>query len=53
MIIAYGARPIKRAIQHFVEDLLADSIIDKVITPSTEFFYTITHEKDASKLSLK
>ena len=51
--IAYGARPIKRAIQHFVEDLLADSIIDKVITPSTEFFYTITHEKDASKLSLK
>ena len=51
--IAYGARPIKRAIQHFVEDLLADSIIDKVITPSAEFFYTITHEKDASKLSLK
>lgn len=51
--IAYGARPIKRAIQHFVEDLLADSIIDKTITPSTEFFYTVNHEKDAIKLSLK
>ena len=50
---AYGARPLKRAIQSHVEDLLADAIIDKTIEPSDELYYTITHEKDADKLSFK
>ncbi len=50
---AYGARPLKRAIQSHVEDLLADAIIEKTIEPSDELYYTITHEKDADKLSFK
>jgi ATP-dependent Clp protease ATP-binding subunit ClpC len=50
---AYGARPLKRAIQSHVEDLLADAIIEKSIEPSNEVYYTITHEKDADKLSFK
>jgi ATP-dependent Clp protease ATP-binding subunit ClpC len=51
--IAYGARPLKRAIQSYVEDLLADAIIEKTIEPSDEVFYTITHLKDDNKLSFK
>ena len=51
--IAYGARPLKRAIQSYVEDLLADAIIEKTIEPSDDVFYTITHIKDDNKLSFK
>jgi ATP-dependent Clp protease ATP-binding subunit ClpC len=50
---AYGARPLKRAIQSHVEDLLADAIIDKTITPSEEFYYTITFNKDLNKLYIQ
>jgi ATP-dependent Clp protease ATP-binding subunit ClpC len=51
--VAYGARPLKRAIQSHVEDLLADAIIDKTITPSEEFYYTITFNKDLNKLYIQ
>jgi ATP-dependent Clp protease ATP-binding subunit ClpC len=49
---AYGARPLKRAIQNYVEDLLADAILEKQIVESDKV-WTITYEKDATKLSLK
>ncbi len=49
---AYGARPLKRAVQNFVEDLLADAIIDGVMTQG-DTVYTINHVKGEDKLSLK
>jgi len=49
---AYGARPLKRAVQNFVEDLLADAIIDGKISQGKEV-YTINHNKNEDKLSLK
>lgn len=48
---AYGARPLKRAIQKYVEDLVADAIINGDIEPGTT--YTITKIKSEDKLSLK
>jgi ATP-dependent Clp protease ATP-binding subunit ClpC len=50
---AYGARPLKRAIQSHVEDLLADAIIDKTITPTEEFYYTISFDKELNKLYIQ
>ena len=48
----YGARPLKRAVQNYVEDLLADAIIDGVLKPCDKI-YTINHVKNADKLSIK
>ena len=48
---AYGARPVKRAIQKYVEDLVADSILEeKLVSGKT---YTINKIKADSKLTLK
>lgn len=49
---AYGARPLKRSIQRYVEDLLADGILDGTIIAG-ETVYTITHTKNSEKLSLR
>ena len=48
---AYGARPLKRAIQKYVEDLVADAIINGEI--ETGNTYTITKNKSDDKLTLK
>ena len=48
----YGARPLKRAVQTYIEDLLADSIITGDIKQD-EKIHTITHLKNEDKLSLK
>jgi ATP-dependent Clp protease ATP-binding subunit ClpC len=50
--VAYGARPLKRAIQKYVEDILADGILDGDIV-SGEHVYTVTHKKNDDKLSIK
>lgn len=50
--ITYGARPLKRAIQKYVEDILADGILDDEIVGG-EYVYTITHKKNDDKLSIK
>jgi ATP-dependent Clp protease ATP-binding subunit ClpC len=50
---AYGARPMKRAIQSHVEDLLADAIISKKMKKDNELIYQIIHNKSNDKLSLK
>ena len=47
----YGARPLKRAIQSHIEDLLADNIIDGKMTKGKT--YTISHKKGDEKLSIK
>lgn len=49
---AFGARPIKRAIQKYVEDLVADAILTEKIEPS-EKAYTINKLKNDDKLSIK
>ena len=48
---AYGARPLKRAIQNYVEDLLADEIIEGVIVVGGT--YTVAHKKGEDKLFIK
>jgi len=48
----YGARPLKRAVQTYVEDLLADAIILKTIVKGSKV-YTISHKKGDEKLSIK
>lgn len=48
----YGARPLKRAVQNYVEDILADAIIAKEMVQGSTA-YTITHKKGDDKLSLK
>ena len=48
---AYGARPIKRAIQKYVEDIVADGILDQALEKDKE--YLITKEKTEDKLFIK
>lgn len=47
----YGARPIKRAIQKYVEDLVADAIIDGKVKSGGS--YTLNKVKTSTKLTLK
>lgn len=48
----YGARPLKRAVQTYVEDLLADAIINGQVVKGSKT-YTISHKKGEEKLSIK
>lgn len=47
----YGARPLNRAIQTYVEDLISDAIIEDAIEMDLEF--TISHKKGEDKLHIK
>ena len=47
----YGARPLKRAIQTHIEDLLADGIIDGKIVQGKS--YTVSYKKGEEKLFIK
>ena len=47
----YGARPLKRAVQTYVEDILADAIIDGELKEGK--IYTITKVKSEDKLYIK
>jgi len=49
---AYGARPLKRAIQKYVEDILADGILDGIIKEGDKS-YSISYKKGSDKLSIK
>lgn len=48
----YGARPLKRAVQNYVEDILADAIISKEMVMGSNV-YSITHKKGEDKLYIK
>jgi len=48
---AYGARPVKRAIQRYVEDIVADAILDQSL--KADKIYTISKNKDEDKLFIK
>jgi ATP-dependent Clp protease ATP-binding subunit ClpC len=47
---AFGARPLKRAIQQHVEDVIADAIITKKVKEGKVF---ISKMKDENKLFIK
>ena len=49
--VLYGARPVKRAIQKYVEDLVADFILDEKLVQGKT--YTINKIKTDNKLTLK
>ena len=48
---AYGARPIKRAIQKYVEDVVADAILDGKIKEGKS--YTISKDRKDNRLNIK
>jgi ATP-dependent Clp protease ATP-binding subunit ClpC len=48
----FGARPLKRAIQNYVEDILADAIIEKVMVEG-DTVYTVSYKKGEDKLFIK
>ena len=48
---AYGARPIKRAIQKYVEDAVADAILDGILKEGNS--YTVSKAKEENKLIIK
>ena len=48
---AYGARPIKRAIQKYVEDVVADSILDGFLKEGKT--YTVSKDAKNNKLIIK
>jgi ATP-dependent Clp protease ATP-binding subunit ClpC len=48
---AYGARPLKRAIQKYVEDLVADAILNSEVEKGVT--YTITKLSKEDKLTIK
>ena len=48
---AYGARPIKRAIQRYVEDIVADAILDEAIKEGKT--YTVSKDKTENRLNIK
>ena len=43
--IDYGARPLRRAIQNVLEDVIAEFILDGVILPNKKVELTVTDEK--------
>jgi ATP-dependent Clp protease ATP-binding subunit ClpC len=48
---SYGARPVKRAIQRYVEDIVADAILDESL--KADKIYTISKNKNEDKLFIK
>lgn len=48
---AFGARPLKRAIQHHIEDILSDAIISGEVETDTKI--TITYDKRQDKVVVK
>jgi ATP-dependent Clp protease ATP-binding subunit ClpC len=48
---AYGARPLARAIQHYVEDAIADEILNGTIKEGETI--SISFDKDKQEISIK
>ena len=49
---AYGARPLKRAIQKYVEDVLAEEIIAKNITEGDKLLVDMDKKKESIKIKI-
>ncbi|QTV06158.1 ATP-dependent Clp protease ATP-binding subunit [Faecalibacter bovis] len=49
----YGARPLKRAIQKYIEDPMAEEIINAEITEGDQLILDLNEAKDGVKISVK
>lgn len=49
----YGARPLKRAIQKYIEDPMAEEIINAVISEGDQLTLDLNEAKDGVKISVK
>lgn len=49
----YGARPIKRAIQDKIEDLISEKILTDEILENNEYILVVTGEKENSKIVIE
>lgn len=49
----YGARPLKRAIQKYVEDALAEEIINSKVEEGDEIFMDLDEEKEQLSIAIK
>ncbi|WP_298776733.1 ATP-dependent Clp protease ATP-binding subunit [uncultured Empedobacter sp.] len=49
----YGARPLKRAIQKYIEDPMAEEIINAVISEGDQLILDLNEAKDGVKISVK
>ena len=47
----YGARPLKRAVQTYLEDELSEMLIEDELT--SDEFIQVSHDKDADRLIYK
>ena len=50
--VQYGARPLKRAIQTYIEDALAEVILSKDIQPSDTILASYNKEKDTIEMTI-
>src|SRR5690625_2525842 len=49
----YGARPLKRALQKYIEDPMAEEIINSNISEGDQLLLEMNEEKDGVKISVK
>ena len=49
----YGARPLKRAIQKYIEDPMAEEIINAEISEGDQLILEVNEAKDGVKISVK
>lgn len=51
--VQYGARPLKRALQHYIEDAVCELIINEEATPGDTIVAEVADSKDKLKLTAK
>lgn len=51
--VQYGARPLKRALQHYIEDAICELIINEEATPGDTISADLAETKDCLKLTAK
>ena len=51
--VQYGARPLKRALQHYIEDAICELIITEEATPGDTISADLAETKDCLKLTAK
>ncbi len=49
----YGARPLKRALQKYIEDPMAEEIINSNISEGDQLLLEMNEEKDGVKITVK
>ena len=52
MILTFGARPLKRAIQKYLEDIIADEIVNANLVKKVMKLRSYDNEKEALKIKI-